>query len=41
MATTRPQETTQHLAMRTTILTTSEVDKHLSAAVEILKDAER
>jgi hypothetical protein len=41
MVTTRPQETTQHLAMRTTILKTSEVDKHLSAAVEILKDAER
>ncbi|MFK4091129.1 hypothetical protein ACI2LF_43890 [Kribbella sp. NPDC020789] len=41
MVTTRPQETTQHLALRTTILKTSEVDKHLSAAVEILKDVER
>ena len=41
MVNTRPQETTQHLAMRTTILKTSELDKHLSAAVEILKDVER
>lgn len=41
IVTTRPQETTQHLAMRTTILKTSEVDKHLSDAVDILKDVER
>lgn len=41
MVNTRPQETTQHLAMRTTILKTSELDKHLSAAVGILKDVER
>ncbi|MGW1347442.1 hypothetical protein ACWCOV_40765 [Kribbella sp. NPDC002412] len=41
MLNTRPQETTQHLAMRTTILKTSELDQHLNAAVEILKDVER
>jgi hypothetical protein len=34
-----PQETAQHMAMRTTILRTSELDNHLSTALEILKDA--
>jgi hypothetical protein len=34
-----PQETAQHMAMRTTILKTSELDNHLSTALEILKDA--
>ncbi len=38
MTVARPQETAQHASMRTALLETSELGKHLTAAVELLRE---